>query len=204
MMMARIAARTEKAEDTRRRIIEASAQLFSEGGYRGTSMSEILAASGTTKGGFYFHFASKAELAAAVVVDAEEDFQGRVVAAIGEYTRAADQVIALVNVMADSVRDKPMAGRIGVLCDELRNEPDIDRASLYPQAGWVALVAALLEKAQEEGDLDAAVDPEQAGAFAVGAFIGLADLVELEDGDVAERVRSLMRFTLRGIGLRGV
>jgi len=197
------ALRTDKAQDTQRRIIDASARLFAEKGYRGTSMSDIIAASGSTKGGFYFHFASKAQLAAAVVLDAEEDFQRRVVAAIGEYTRGADQLVALVNVMADSVAEKPLAARLGALCEELRSEPDIDRAALYPQQAWVRLVAGLLTAAGAEDDLEPGVDVDRAAVFAVGAFIGIVDLVEAdEDPDAAQSTRALMQFVLRGVGLK--
>src|SRR5271166_5936844 len=109
--MSQPAIRTDKAEATRQRIVDASARLFAENGYRGTSLSDIIAASGSTKGGFYFHFASKAELASAVVMDAEEDFRADVVAAVSAYERGADQLVALVNALTAAAKDRPMAAR---------------------------------------------------------------------------------------------
>src|SRR5512146_991102 len=47
---------------TRREIVEASLQLFSVKGYYNTSISDILEATGLTKGGLYGHFASKEEI----------------------------------------------------------------------------------------------------------------------------------------------
>lgn len=44
-------------------IIERSAPLFNTKGYAGTSMSDILEATGLTKGGFYGNFKSKDEVA---------------------------------------------------------------------------------------------------------------------------------------------
>src|ERR1700731_1882721 len=49
----------------RRRIVEQSAAVFNQHGYSGTSMSELMAATGLEKGGLYRHFASKQDLAAA-------------------------------------------------------------------------------------------------------------------------------------------
>src|ERR1700735_5152258 len=64
----RMAAETTKSfrgEVTRRRIVEQSAAVFNQHGYSGTSMSELMAATGLEKGGLYRHFASKQDLAAA-------------------------------------------------------------------------------------------------------------------------------------------
>jgi len=199
--MSQPAVRTDKAEATRRRILDASAKLFAENGYRGTSLSDIIAASGSTKGGFYFHFASKAELASAVVLDAEEDFRADVVAAASAYTRGSDQLVALVNALTAAARDRPMAARIGQLCEELRSEPDIDRTNLYPHEAWVALVTELLRKAQAEGDLDPATDPEEAAVFAVSAFVGMVELIDQESEESLARTHSHLQFTLRAIGL---
>jgi TetR/AcrR family transcriptional repressor of nem operon len=54
-----------RGEATRRRIVEQSAAVFNRRGYAGTSMSELMAATGLEKGGLYRHFASKEDLAAA-------------------------------------------------------------------------------------------------------------------------------------------
>ena len=57
--------KTARGEGTRRRIVEQSAAVFNRHGYAGTSMSELMAATGLEKGGLYRHFESKEELAAA-------------------------------------------------------------------------------------------------------------------------------------------
>jgi TetR/AcrR family transcriptional regulator, transcriptional repressor for nem operon len=47
---------------TRQKIVQAANRLFAAKGYEGTSIDEIMRASGLTRGGFYAHFASKGEL----------------------------------------------------------------------------------------------------------------------------------------------
>ena len=51
-----------KGRQTRRNIVEKSLHLFSLKGYHHTSVNDILAATGLTKGGLYGHFASKEEI----------------------------------------------------------------------------------------------------------------------------------------------
>jgi len=54
-----------KAERTRQFIIETTAPIFNSKGYEGTSISDITAATGLTKGSVYGNFKDKNELAAA-------------------------------------------------------------------------------------------------------------------------------------------
>lgn len=52
-----------RAKVTREAILEVSATLFSQTGYAGTSINDILAISETTKGAMYFHFSKKESIA---------------------------------------------------------------------------------------------------------------------------------------------
>jgi TetR/AcrR family transcriptional repressor of nem operon len=53
-----------KGDETRQRIVAEAATLFNQRGFEGSSMSELMKATGLEKGGIYRHFSSKEELAA--------------------------------------------------------------------------------------------------------------------------------------------
>ena len=53
-----------KGEQTRRNIVEAAAPIFNKRGYEGSSLNDLMQATGLKKGGIYRHFSSKEELAA--------------------------------------------------------------------------------------------------------------------------------------------
>src|ERR1700687_1913624 len=53
-----------KGEQTRRKIVEAAAPIFNKQGYEGSSLNDLMEATGLKKGGIYRHFSSKEELAA--------------------------------------------------------------------------------------------------------------------------------------------
>lgn len=53
-----------QAEANRAHIVETASTLFRERGYDGVGVAELMASAGLTHGGFYRHFASKAELMA--------------------------------------------------------------------------------------------------------------------------------------------
>ena len=52
-----------KAEKTKENIVKQAAALFNQKGYSGSSISDIMQATGLQKGGIYNHFNSKEELA---------------------------------------------------------------------------------------------------------------------------------------------
>lgn len=56
--------------DTRKRIVAAAAELFTENGYLETDLRAICRAAHITSGAFYYHFASKEELQAAIIEQA--------------------------------------------------------------------------------------------------------------------------------------
>lgn len=56
-----------RAEATRRRIIEASVELFKQSGFSGTNLSTIFRRANTTPGAFYYHFDSKEAVAFAII-----------------------------------------------------------------------------------------------------------------------------------------
>ncbi|WP_157966274.1 TetR/AcrR family transcriptional regulator [Oceanibium sediminis] len=54
---------TAKAQATRERLLVAAKQLVMSKGFAGTSIDDVLKATGLTKGAFFHHFKSKADLA---------------------------------------------------------------------------------------------------------------------------------------------
>src|SRR5258707_2125465 len=53
-----------KGEQTRKKIVQAAAPIFNQRGYEGSSLNDLMEATGLQKGGIYRHFSSKEELAA--------------------------------------------------------------------------------------------------------------------------------------------
>ncbi len=58
----------EHKQKSRERILESAAKLFIAGGFDNTSIDEIMANAGMTRGAFYAHFANKSELYAQALI----------------------------------------------------------------------------------------------------------------------------------------
>jgi TetR/AcrR family transcriptional regulator, transcriptional repressor for nem operon len=88
--------RTEKAKNTRERIVRSATQLISVKGYFHTTVDDVLAATKLTKGGFYAHFDSKEALGRAVIDHATQVFFERVIGHVHRFVDPRDQLHALL------------------------------------------------------------------------------------------------------------
>ncbi len=200
--MVKAAIPSERAEETRRRLVEAATTLFGEHGFHSTSLNDVIAAAGSTKGGFYFHFPSKAALALAVVEATRERFRREVFAAMELHELAADQLVSMVRAVAE-VAAASTPGDFGRLCEELREEAEIPREAINPYGDWIVIVRELMARARAEGAFaDPEIDVAVAAQFAVGAYIGVEQLIGEKASRVfVDRIDDHLRLTFRALGL---
>ena len=88
--------KTAKSRDTHERLLREAAQLFSLKGYFATSVEDVMARVGLTKGGFYAHFRSKEELGRAVIEHAAQLWFHRVVEHVARFTDPREQMRELL------------------------------------------------------------------------------------------------------------
>jgi AcrR family transcriptional regulator len=187
----------ERGEDTRRRILDVAATAFAEKGYTGTSLNELIRATGLTKGGFYFHFRSKEELALAVLEHKKEQWAGRVMSAAMKEPRALDRCRAMAWGLCDLYEQDPSFRAIGKLCMGLMDEAPQLAPRLQPTfETWVDLTAGLIRGAQDEGDVRRDVDARVAAEFAVAAFVGMEEMSFFGSGgtDLRRRVGDFLEL----------
>jgi AcrR family transcriptional regulator len=134
------------AEDTRRRILAAAAELFVERGYAGTSIRDISERLGMTKGSLYYHFTAKEEVLVALLAPLLEAVEAFVAAARASGRVSHDLVRRLVDVLDEhatmlrSVTADPAVARLKL---EQRVVPD-GFAELLEILGGAADSAAML------------------------------------------------------------
>ncbi len=99
-----------KGEVTRERIIEQTAPLFNQMGFFGSSLTDIMKATGLKKGGIYNHFGSKEELALEAFDHAAACVSARIAARVGEETGAVERLVAFAEVFRQNFVDPPIKG----------------------------------------------------------------------------------------------
>jgi AcrR family transcriptional regulator len=193
---------TDRGGVTRQRILDVAAKHFLERGFAGTSLNDVIKDTKLTKGGFYFHFASKTELAVEVLDAVRDQWREAIFAAAGYHPRAVDQIAAMVRAAAKVKRGAPSGTAICRLCEELANLPGMaDR--IAPFDAWFSITAELFRSAQTQGDMDPAVDVDTAAMFAVCSYHGYDQLADVSgDDSLVERLADeYLAYTFKAVGI---
>jgi TetR/AcrR family transcriptional regulator, transcriptional repressor for nem operon len=169
-----------KGELTRRHIIEKSLQLFSVKGYFNTSISDILQATGLTKGGLYCHFKSKEEVWRAVYDDAVDVWRSVVfkdVRSVADPLERIERTIenVLLNYLGKEVFD---GGCFFVnMLVELSGQSDtMGRHILKGFVGFSKLFQSWLSEADTKGLLKADLNFREIADFIIITLNGAATL----------------------------
>ena len=99
-----------KGERTKERIIEQTAPLFNQKGFFGSSLSDIMEATGLKKGGIYNHFVSKEELALQAFDYAAACVNQRLSLLLTEKQTAVERLLAFASVFRDLATNPPVPG----------------------------------------------------------------------------------------------
>ncbi len=105
--------RTEKADLTRERIMQSALRLFTEKGYKETTMRDIAARSSLAVGAAYYHFRTKDELVFAFYAATHEEAEEQIERILVEKKKFADRVEAVLRFKLDQLG--PYKRFIGVL-----------------------------------------------------------------------------------------
>ena len=175
-----------KGEQTRRKIVEAAAPIFNRSGYAGSSLADLMAATGLKKGGIYRHFASKEELAAEAFDYAWELAWNARMASVDEDAPGVEPLKQLIANIVDF--RAPVAGG----CPILNTATDSDDGNPLLRArvskalrAWVGRLQLILKRAAARGELKPDVDPKAVATLIVASLEGALMMGRLERNDCA-------------------
>ena len=99
-----------KGEQTREMIVERAAQLFSQQGYFGSSLSDLMRETGLEKGGIYNHFRGKDDLALAAFDYSVGLIWQRIEQELAGKVNAIDRLFAAITAYRSIIDDPILAG----------------------------------------------------------------------------------------------
>ena len=169
-----------KGIQTRHNIVKQSLQLFTLKGYFNTSISDILGATGLTKGGLYGHFSSKEDIWYAVYDEAVSIWRGIVfknVSEIADPVRRIEQTIE--NNMKNYLGAEVFEGGcffFNMLAELSGQSSSMSRHILKGFVRFSRLLRLWLEEAAEKGMLKAGIDFREVASFIIISVNGAAPL----------------------------
>jgi len=172
-----------KSLRTRGLIIEKASLLFNTKGYHGTSMNDIMAATGLTKGGIYGNFKRegldkkgvKEEIALAAfefsVASVQEEIRKRT--AVIENT--TDKLKAVIFYYKERVLNLPTGGGCPLMnatIDADHNVPLLFNKVKEQAALWRDRIVHTINKGIKKGEILSNTDPEEFATFYIGNIEG--------------------------------
>jgi len=183
------------------RIHHESLKLFSTKGYINTSISDIMLAADTSKGGFYNHFESKEDLFYDVLAIAQKIWREKVLFGLNEI----DSPIEKIRKILENYRDRYLKDDFnfpgGCIFVTFSVELDDQRPELMKEVahGFVGLkrmLKSLLEEGKKCGELRPDVNTDRATEMIFSGMIGCSVLhgVDKSDSSLDKSINSLILY----------
>ena len=165
---------TARGAKTRARIVAAAADLMYIQGVGGTTLDDVLAATGVSKSQLYHHFDGKDALVRAVidltgerVLERERNALGHVSTLPG-LRRWRDALV-----QNNALRHGAYGCSLGTLASEVSDNDDLARETLSQLFGeWRELLAGVLRRLQDNGMLSSEASVDQLSTGLMGAVQG--------------------------------
>ncbi|WP_433559260.1 TetR/AcrR family transcriptional regulator [Pseudonocardia xinjiangensis] len=165
---------TARGALTRDRIVQAAAELMHANGVAGTTMDQVIEASGTSKSQLYHYFDDKDALVTAVIrmqtARVMERHQPHLeqLNSLQGLRRWRDAIVRFVD-----ERHGAHGCAIGSLASELTDQSEPARILINATfQNWESYLAAGIRRMQDRGELDAQADPVELATGIVAAYQG--------------------------------
>lgn len=154
-----------RAASTRAAVLRAAATVFERRGYAASTIAEILAEGGVTKGAAYFHFSSKEELARAIVGEQTTWRGPQTLPGPGSLQHIVDLSYRFAEALTTDV-----LVRASIRLTLERNTFDKHPAEPDPYQAWIDDLYPHMKAAEQRDEL--LITPESAAHLIVSAITG--------------------------------
>ena len=187
-----------RAQETRAAIIRGAASAFEQRGYGSTSLAQVSAAAGVTKGALYFHFDSKEALAVAIIDAQHTESVGAGRELLDNNVPGLRALVSITYELARQLRDDLIVSAGARLTIEAVNFSTPVSASYLD---WIAACEEFVRRGIADGDVVPTVDVRAAARFVTAAFTGVQVVSDVltRRGDIDQRLTEMWTLLLPGL-----
>lgn len=130
--MGGISPETSSANEAETKLLESALTLFSEKGYEGTSIREIIEGAGVTRPVLYYYFENKEDLFTRLVEEKFSELVGQIERAKYDHDSCRDRLKSIIRTAFQLAEDNPEAVRLilQVFFSPPQQGPSLDRQAL--------------------------------------------------------------------------
>jgi len=180
-------AQAARGRQTQIEIVRTGGRLFAAHGYHYTSMTDILQAVAVSKGGFYYHFRSKQDLALAVLNLAQTEYKHQFFDPVAATTRRAGRLATLLERSVELHESGQW--HYCLLLTRLAQEMGRQEGQLAEQVAttvnWlIGCWEECVHDARTDGVIRDDLDPRVLAELIVSMLFGAVSCRELDDGAI--------------------
>lgn len=188
------------AEQTRLQILEAARRVFAERGVARTSLEQVAAAAGLTRGAIYWHFANKTELFYAMRDQVHLPLFDRMGAALlgkdmEDPLRAVeDSMLEILRGLEGDERVRETFGIVSLKCEYVGEFAEVLVRILNSAGEWTDKLARSYACAQRRGLLQPGAEPELLALESQAFMFGLMRLwlMDVDGARLRPRARDMV------------
>ncbi|MHB8627686.1 MAG: TetR family transcriptional regulator C-terminal domain-containing protein [Aggregatilineales bacterium] len=176
-----------KGEKTREIILGEAAELFNVQGYAGSSLADIMHATGLQKGGIYRHFVSKEALALEAFDYAFDLVKRRMTEALTGKRDPLERLFAIIQFFEGYVASPPLKGGCIILNTAIDSDdahPLLRDRARQAMGLWQTLIRRTVIKGIEHGEMRPDLDPDEVATLIIGTIEGALMISKLYGDDV--------------------
>jgi TetR/AcrR family transcriptional repressor of nem operon len=196
-----------KGEQTKRDIVEKAAPLFNQKGFEGTSLADLMQATGLQKGGIYRHFSGKKELAAEAFDYAwDKAVRGR----LDGVAEVPDCVDRLEKTIDNFVERR--AGLVPGGCPLMNTAVEADDGNPVLRAlarkalrGWTERLSRITEEGIQKHQINRSIAPRQLSELIIGSLEGalLISRLQNDEGPLRAMRQHLNEYLEQSVRAKG-
>lgn len=171
-----------KGERTKKYIIEQSSSLFNKQGYKSTSISDIMNATGLKKGGIYNHFHNKETLAEASFLYYMNTLKEHYKNAISLKTSAYEQFDELIKVFSSLTQDNIIKGGCPLMNAAIEADDSLIEFEDTIKDGFnglINLITNIIRHGKDRNEIKEEINPEEMSVFILSSLEGSLALSRL-------------------------
>ena len=164
-----------KAQNTKANIIRQAAELFNQKGYAGSSITDIMQATGLKKGGIYNHFTSKEELALQAFDYAFNLVRQLLWERIKQEKNAIARLKAMSSVYLDYIDHPPILGGCPILNTAIESDdthPKLRDRAKEAMDSWRNMIIKIVQKGIKKGEIRSDVEPDLIATILISTIEG--------------------------------
>lgn len=171
-----------KGERTKKYIIEQSSSLFNRQGYKSTSISDIMNATGLKKGGIYNHFDNKDSIAEASFLYSMNTLKEHYLNAVAQKSSAQEQFQEFIMVFSTLLQDKFIQGGCPLMNAAIEaDDSTIEFVDRIKDGfnGLLQLIEKIIKHGQDRNEIRKDIHPEEMSIFILSSLEGALALSRL-------------------------